>query len=301
MRLWNWLVIGLLLAAGCMHDQMQVGEPNNWSRFKPLAPDMTPDVVELHYIFIDREEGDALLSETIWKDADEQAIPLEMKQVLNDNGIRVGRIGTKLSPELRKLVDESKSQARRHHTHSGRLAKIQLTDVLPNWNLFSVIDGRPRGDELKDAQGYLYVTPTIGENASTALTIQPEIEYGPMIHKRIPSPDLSGWQVRNQRESRSFPELRLDVKIESGEFLLLGTFEDKGDTLGQKLFTRDSVGKRRQVALLVRVLRPSREELFDQGYQFDDFLTLEAGDVADPSSSPAREAAMIGNRTMRSR
>jgi hypothetical protein len=138
------------------------------------------------------------------------------------------------------------------------------------------------------------VTPSIGADARASLSIQPEIEYGPRIHRKVPSPDLSGWQVRNERDSRSFPELRMDVEVQSGEFLLIGPIIGTGETLGQKLFLREAAGKRRQVVLLVRVLRPTRDELFDQGYSFDDFLHLELPENQQATRTPARETALLG-------
>lgn len=257
---------------------------------------MSPDVVELHYLFVDRPEGDPLLCNTLWAEADEQAIPLELKTALNGNGIRVARLGGKLSPEMVKLLTETKSQARRHHTHSGSLAKIQMTDVLPEWNLFRMEDGKPRGDELKDGQGYFYVTPTIVDSSLARLTIAPEIEFGERIHKRVPAPDLSGWTIKNDRESQSFPELKLDLEMASGDYILLGALLDKPGSIGRYFFTRQESGKGRQVVLLVRVLRPTRDELMDAGYGYDDFFLQPISDSPIAGRSTAR-ATLAAHRT----
>lgn len=292
MRHWLSALLVISFAGGCMRDVTHITDSQSWSRWRPKIPDMTPDVVELHYIFVDREEGDPLLDKTLWAEADEQAIPLDMKSQLNANGIRIAKLGSKLSPELMKLLEETKSQGRRHHTHSGQLAKIQATDVLPAWNLLTTIHGESRGDELRDAQGYLHVTPTIAADQRATLTIQPDIEYGPRIHRKIPAPDLSGWQVRNERDARSFPDLRVEMELTSGEYLLVGATPDAKGTMGETFFARDVPGKRRQTVLLVRVLRPSREELYDAGYDFDDFFMNPIQGEPVPSRSTIRETVM---------
>lgn len=292
MRHWLCALFVLCSMSGCMRDVARIADPNSWGRWRPKVTDMTPDVVELHYIFVDRDEGDPLLHKTLWGEADEQAIPLDLKTQLNANGFRIAKLGSKLSPELLKMLEESKSQGRRHHTHSGQLAKIQTTDILPAWNLRTVVNGEPRGDELRDAQGYLHVTPAIAADQRATLVIAPDIEYGPRIHRKVPAPDLSGWQVRNERDARSFPELKVEIDLASGEYLLIGPTPDCKETMGETFFARNLPGKRRQTVLLVRVLRPSREELYDAGYDFDDFFVNPIQGEPVRSRSTIRETVM---------
>lgn len=145
------LVLIVLAGAtgGCMRDAITLVDANNWSRLKPKLPSVAPDVVELHYIFIERELGNAAINEAVWAEADEQIVSLEMKSALASNGIRIGKLGGSLTPELMTLLEKSNSrgEGRRHQTRSGLVAKLQMTEVLPHWNLFTVLGNAPRGGD----------------------------------------------------------------------------------------------------------------------------------------------------------
>lgn len=264
-------------AGGCTHTALRIPEAamSGWNRLKPKAPEARPDVVELYYIFLEADAGDPEIDEEIWdKEVDEQCIPLDTKAALAENGIRLGKLGSRLSPAVLELLkkNEKNQSGRKHHAASGQLAKVQLTEILPSWNLFQLVNGQPVGDEIKDAQGFLYLTPTITGDSTVAVQIAPEIEYGPRQQKRVPTPDLAGWQLRTERESRSFPSLQSTVHLANGEYAIVGATPDTGATLGRKLFLREDGRSPKQTLLLVRVVRPNREQLLTAGYDFDDFF-----------------------------
>jgi hypothetical protein len=273
-RLLTILVVTLFPASGCVSDSARLVEANPFSRLKPRPPAASPDVVELRYIAIERDLGNDLIKSRIWEDTDEQAISMDLKQLLNSNGLRIGKIGSRLSPEMLKLLERANdtAQGRLHHGPSGTTAKIDMTPVLPQWNLFTVADGAPKGETLSDAQGYLQLTPTIGPESTVHLAIAPRIEYGPRIERRGPAPDLTGFQFRQDRAARAFPELKVELSVASGDYILIGCDEERKGTLGWHMFTRASDGVAKQSVLLVRIVRPSREELYAAGFDLDDFF-----------------------------
>jgi hypothetical protein len=268
-------------------------------RLRPTLPDARPDVVELHYIFLEADAGDPKINDDIWvNDADEQAIPLDLKSQLAENGLRVGKIGTRLSSGLLDLLETQKENysGRRHHAVSGQLARIEMTDVRPTWNLFQVVDGKPIGDQLSEAQGFLFVTTTIQGETGVLLDIVPEIEFGPRVQKRVPAPDLAGWQLRTERDARKFPELRAKLELTSGEYAIMGTLADASATIGQKLFSKEIDGKPRQTLLLIRAVRPNRDELLTAGYDFDDFFLTPIRRSAQRANTPALETVLASKR-----
>jgi hypothetical protein len=256
-----------------LRDGATFADSNLWSRFKPRTLEPSPDTVEIHYIFLEREVGDDLVNKDVWEEADEQIISLDLKKLLNDNGFRVGKLGSRLSPKLLDLLEnDARGEGRRHQTYAGLLAKIEATSVIEQWNLFTVIDGPPRGEEFNLAQGYLHVTPALGDKNTVNISMVPVIEYGPRKVKRTASADLTGWQMRNERDSKSFPEMRVDLQLNSGEYALIGCWPDRKGTLGRHYFTREVDSRIRQTVLLVRVVRPSRDDLYLSGYDYDDFF-----------------------------
>lgn len=292
------LVLSCLLA-GCVNDAVKLVNATGVNRLKPKAPEVAPDLVEIHYIFIEREEGNKLLNEGIWAEADEQAVGLELKSHLQRNGLRFGRLGSRLSAELIKLLENSNSsgEGRRHQTKSGMLAKVETTGVVPDWNLFTVIDGQPKGENLTNAQGYLYITPTIEQANAVGLAIVPVVEYGEREAKRIPAPDLNGWQLKHERPAKVFSELKTEVELASGEYALIGCWPEAKGTIGQRSFIKEQGnGSTRQTVLLVRVVRPSGSELYTAGYQFDDFF-LTPTKKRGEGRSAARETVLATRPT----
>ena len=299
-RLLSVLATGCLTLAGCVQDATTLVESNAWSRLKPKRPQVNPDTVEVKYIFIDREEGNELINQAIWAEADEQIISLETKALLNDNGLRVGKLASRLSPEVMKLLENAngKAEGRLHGTRSGSTFKIQTTNVVPNWTLFTVNENSTRAEALNDAQGYFLLTPTIGESDVVDLSILPEVAYGKPVNNQTPVPDMNGgWRYRsNARETRSYPAMRISVSVTSGDYLLIGGLLERPGTVGERFFTRDEDGTRRQTVLLVRLLRPSREDLYTAGYDFDDFFLNPTPRAQRLIRSPVRETLIADLR-----
>lgn len=261
-----------IAAIGCMGDRMTTVENTVSRRFALREPVVTPDVVELHYIFLERDEADPLINTKIWEEADEQAYSLDQREEIAANGLRIGKLGGRLSPELLKLLDSQKPNGRRHQCHAGSLAKVQTTEVTPSFNLFAVTGGHAKGETIENAQGYLYLVPTLEDSDAVSLALSPEIEHGERQNKRLPAPDLSGWQIRCERETRSFPDLKVTLELASGEYLLVGCYPAKRGTLGYQFFTRDGETARKQTVLVIRAVRPTREALAAAGHNVDDFF-----------------------------
>lgn len=295
------IVLGVaLLAVGCASDPMKVVDGGAWNRLKPRLPGAAPDIVEVHYIFLEREVGDSLLNQEIWAEADEHAIPLDQKAQLADNGLRVAKLGAHLSSEMLRLLEKGASTGgRRHQSHSGALAKLQTTESIENLQLFAILGGQPRGEEIKQAQGYLYVTPSVAEGDAVKVSVAPEIEFGERKNRRMPAADLSGWVIRADRDSRSFPELRVDLELASGEYMLIGCLPEKKGTIGWHFFTRTYDMHQFQTVVLIRAVRPSREELYTSGYDFDDFFLPDLNRDRGQGRSLVREAVLAAQQPLR--
>ena len=292
------VVLALAASMGCVRNSAKLAEHAYWIGLKPKAPTVEPDVVELHYIFVDRPAGDASINDTVWREADENAVPLDLKAALRQNGLRVGKLGATLSSEMLELLKASNAtqEGRKHFTHSGGLAKVQTTGVQERMSLFTFDNGQTQGEEFADVQGYLELTPIIGAGSEVRVQLLPKLEFGPRQHKRVPAPDLTGWQVRNERDERLFPDLKSELKLVSGEYCLVGCWMDRKGTLGQQLFSATVNGQDRQVVLLIRAVRPSRDDLFTAGYDLDDFFLTPIRQAGASARSVARDTLATASR-----
>src|SRR5262249_31000495 len=103
-------LLGLLTAllAGCATGK--VPHAVTWlDHLRPFQGPTGPDVVSMQVALIERPVGDPYLNHELWAGADEQAIPLERKVVLEDNGLRVGQIGGIAPAKLLALLTSEKS------------------------------------------------------------------------------------------------------------------------------------------------------------------------------------------------
>lgn len=298
MRKWWALAVVGCVMSGCMHDAASLVDVSGWQRLKPKLPKLTPDVVELHYIFVEREAGNDDIDQNVWEEANEQAIALDVKNELNDNGIRVGVLGSRLSPKMHELLEKSNSsnQGRRHHTRSGGLVKIQMTEVMPQLSLLTNLNGRPRGQEIENAQGYLNVTPGLKARDSIQIAVLPVVEHGRRRNRYTPRPEYGGWQLRNEREAQTFEELKVELNIESGDYLIIGCRSDQKGTLGHTLFNKTVDGRARQTLLVIRPVRPTREDLYTAGFDFDDFFLTPIRGTQLHGRSNARETVLMARR-----
>lgn len=296
------LVVAILgVGTGCvsLRDQGTVVSSSAWAeRLKPKMPDPNPDIVELHYIFLEREVGDSALEQTIWKDADELVLALDKKKDWEANGLRLGKLGSRLSPELLKLLESSNptGEGRRHVTKSGGLVKVQMTDNLPVIKLLSINNGQLRGEEIADGQGFFQLTASVASATAVHVQINPLIEFGPKENKWGPAPDLSGMQLRTSRQTKLFPELDVELDLSSGEYVLIGRVPGKEGTLGDHLFTKEQNGKKMEMALLVRAVRPTRDALYSAGNDYDEFFLTPIRRVRPAGTSNMREAVFAARK-----
>src|SRR5947209_2927371 len=76
---------------------------------RPFSGPTGGDVVQIDVAVLERPLGDRFLNRELWELADEQAITLEQKAVLDDNGFRVCQIGGLPPAGLQALLTSERS------------------------------------------------------------------------------------------------------------------------------------------------------------------------------------------------
>ncbi len=113
-----------------------------------------------------------------------------------DNGIRVAKLGTRLSEATIEILQKANSQGQGTHIRSkaGVLNRIQATEDLPHWSLFTFQQGQARGQEIDDGKASSICCPTSRARPTVKLTITPVIEYGPRVNSACRAETTPGFR-----------------------------------------------------------------------------------------------------------
>jgi hypothetical protein len=255
------LAVVLALASGviggcCFPWPGQDRTPMNAARRTPEA-DLGHSIL-LDVALIERPVGDSFLNQELWDLGNEQGIALEVKPILEENGLRVGQIGGLLPPRLQALLRSPRTcpNPRRLRAEPDQPAPVQIG--LPRSILaFEIHEtAQSRALELSDAVCYFEVTPTLDGDESVRLRFTPRIRHGKSrIEPRV-ARDPDGplrLAVEAKEPIEEFPHLAWELTINPDEYVLVGARRDRPGTLGSGyFFTPDGVT---QTLLVLRATR----------------------------------------------
>jgi hypothetical protein len=294
MRLSCALLIGLLLAAalGCTTDG-----PRSKSWFGPRPAFRGPtgsDVVQLEWGLIERPVGDSYLNEELWALANEQVIPLERKDALESNGLRIAQIGGLLPSEFQELVRSERSNPapNRRAVRAGNPTRLAIGPAVAKCSVLAPNAPRPvfikTGEQsdfaFENAQFNLLTTMALADDHKVRISITPEIQYGESKFRISPSEERTGWVCKQQSNTRTYGELSFDVNLSSNDYLLVGCWLSNEWTYGKQCFVR--VDETRPVQRLL-VIRASSQVAEGVG-----------PDIAE-ENLPPRTVAAIAQATLR--
>jgi hypothetical protein len=265
-----------------------------WGRLLPTAPAISPELVAVQYLRVDREVGNPVLNDQLWKSGDESFLEPKFRAALANNGLRVAKFTGNSDPALLGLVKDGnkRKEGASYQTQAGSAVKIELSEVVPKWSFFTIKDGRAGGETLEGVQAYLSVVPhLLGENRVT-MRLTPQVEFGEAKRNATPAPNLTGFEIKVERESRILDDLKWSVDLAAGDVIVVGCHPDRKGTVGRLMFVREKDGKQIQSVLVIRALRPSRDDLFEQGFDVNDFfLTPESN--PSPARSQVKETVQL--------
>jgi hypothetical protein len=233
------LTLGIL--SGCSGERVATSS-SFLSRLRPFQTSPPPDAVHLDVALVQIPYADAARYGELWTFLDEQAVNLEKKSTLEDNGFRVGRVGATPPEELRELVNQRRNcpDPRRIQMQPGKEDRVLDLGTARPHVAFQVIQGEQTNNiDLENAQCCLSVTPTLTDDGRTRLQIVPKIKHEGKNHiPWLPLADRSGWTRQMQQPSDTFPDLGWDVVLAPGEYLVIGARDDRPGTLGHEAFVR---------------------------------------------------------------
>jgi hypothetical protein len=260
------LALTVALLAGCSAEHSSSSR-NLLKRFRPFQGVSGPDAVYLDVALVQIPRGDQARFRELWtfldEGADREAVTLEKKSVLEENGFRVGRGGMHPPEELLELTEERHCPgARRVEMRAGKDDRaIDLGPALPQ-AAFRVVRGEDStAVELKQAQFCLGVRPVLADKGRTRLQITPKVKHASKEEMPWrPRPDLSGWTFQVRQPVEEYEALGWEMTLDPGEYLIIGAREDRPGTLGHSAFVRNAETPPVQRLLILRVWRPGSEQ-----------------------------------------
>jgi hypothetical protein len=225
--------------AGCLTEP-PAQTASWWSRLSPFHGPTGPDVVQIDVAVLDCPVGDAYINQVLWAVADEQAVPLDHKVVLEDNGFRVGVLGGITPPGLLALLrnEHSNPAPRRIQLHAGNPTPVVLGPPLATCEYDLHTDGKPVRVAFKDAECSLQVVPTLGADGAIHLHMTPQVAHGDKRPWPVVGAAHTPLIVPARRATEEYQRLAWDVCVAPNQYLIVGTRYDRPGTLGHQCFLR---------------------------------------------------------------
>lgn len=269
------LCVLLCLWSGCATKGTPSTQPSWYSRFQPLSVnEERKGQIEIAMVQVPREDAlktvantsglelaslnqiiishaETYLAEGVWKDVDEQVVPLETKPKLEANGFRVGVIRNTLPAKLQQLLGATQScpQMRRltakadHEwfwplgTESGT-ASLQLTQ-----------EGGPENRQLDQPEFGMLIQASPLPEGKTRFLMTPHLRHGSQTFQAKPNRERTGWDVNTDRPEEKFGKLSWEVVLKPNEYLVIGGWGSRTNSLGRHSFVEAQTGRHRLLVL----------------------------------------------------
>jgi hypothetical protein len=265
-----WCTLLVILAAGCASSH---SSSISWlERFRPFQGPTGPDVVQIDVALLQRPITDTYLRRDLWDLADEQAVPLETKITLEDNGFRVGQIGGLTPAGLQDLLTSKRScvDPRRLYVRADRPTLLSLGPKMASSRFQIHKDTEAEAVSLDQAECLLSLVPILARDGTVKLRFTPQIQYGDKVIQPRPAQDQPGLILQSERSARSFSSLSWEVTMVPNQYAVIGARFDRRDTLGYCCFIRADDPAPVQRVLVVRANRASQLVPDDMQLSLDD-------------------------------
>lgn len=245
---------------------------------------MSPQSVVLDIFFLRIPATDATKAEAVWRQADEQRFPREVRDRWGWAGFRVGLVSGQISPELAELMrlsdeasplvfqetegndaeslTEGDAPVRRHiQTRLGNRVEVIASEIYDELPFFRREKGKLVGRSVERAQGMFALTCAAERDGRIRLRLVPEIHYGDPHLQPVGGQGVL--RLESRRDRQILEDLACEVAISPGDMLVVGCLPDRQGSLGDYFLTTTQSGKREQKLLVIRLSQTQQDPLFD--------------------------------------
>jgi hypothetical protein len=281
---WWFALLGCALSSGCFTPDGQ-RQASLLAPRKLFSTQLTgDDVVHLYVALVERPAGDRAMNHNVWTFINENVVDSERKELLSENGFRIGRVGSP-PPALSELLRSERCCANPRHIQmrAGNPTTLSLGPAWAKCSFHIRQDGRGTPVELGQASCQFTVVPTLADGGQVKLRFTPLIKHGEV--KGLPRAGRTSagelqWEMSVSQDSADYPWLAWDVTMEPTDMLVVGTVANADDTLGHRCFVQTESRTPTQRLLVVRVGRALQEAEAEKNLSGGAPLALQAAHSA---------------------
>ncbi len=250
----------------------------------PLTPiQKSPEQTELEVVFVHTPQPDKEAMDQLWKEIDEQAIPARLRRNLNQNGFRVGVLGTQLSPEVEKILrtaedaqnnilplevddngDSIRAIRRKLFLKEGQRGELLASRVQEHFHVLHINQGEILGRTFPDGQGQFLIEAARTDDGRVHLKLSPEVHYGKFRNQYIPGEGM--FQLDTSRRKERFDRMRVEANLGGEQIMIIGAQPNREGSLGHRFFHEQSIDKSISKLLFIRVCDIAEEPISSDGF-----------------------------------
>jgi hypothetical protein len=248
---WAVGLICAVFATGCLTPD--AANRTMMDRLRAVGGPTGPDVVVFDVAEIELPPADKYIDDDLWAGLDENAIGLEHKAALDDNGLRVGVVGGLPPGKLQALLhsDRTCPNPRRITMRAGNAKNLLLGSPHAETAYDVRIAGQTKSLTLHSAHAGFAVTPGRTTDGRVTLHFVPQVQHGGRSIFLQPA-EGEGWALGGQKPTERYAELGFTVTLAPAEYVVIGTRYDRMRTLGHVTFVGTSQDRPVQRILVIR-------------------------------------------------
>ncbi|QDV31064.1 hypothetical protein Spb1_30010 [Planctopirus ephydatiae] len=253
---------GCVLVPGLTQEAHQLLRKQSISSTNPLPPINAPaNSIQLEILFVERPASDPTVSEKLWREIDEVgAAAPGLRQLMQQNGLRIGTVGASPPPMLqallgmsRQIEDEyslSQCVRRKVVVQSGATTNIDVKSWLDPMEVSLNENGKTTSKTFEQLQCVLKLRPHRLQDGWVRLDLIPELHHGQEQMRHTPTD--AGWELRGGKLVETCYAQKFSVTLNTGEMAVASCTNAAETTLGGNFFGQPKQLQPKQKVLVVR-------------------------------------------------
>ncbi|MBA4030201.1 MAG: hypothetical protein C0478_04810 [Planctomyces sp.] len=281
------LVGGILLGIACLLTPVFAGcvlvpgltaearkllnKPESSVNSAPVLPPIgaPANSIQLEILFVERSASDPVVGDSLWREIDEVgAASPQLRQLMQQNGLRVGTVGASPPPMLQTLLgmsrqvqdENSLSQCVRRKVvvQSGTETEVEVKATPGSTELRFSDSGPSHSKEFQQLHCVFKVRPHRLQDGWVRLDFIPELHHGDERLRHTPT-DV-GWELRGGQVVETCYAQKFSVTLNAGEMAIASCTDANDKSLGGTFFGEPGTLQPRQKILVVRFVGMHKPE-----------------------------------------